>query len=74
MENCYFWIKDEVSEPNPVINVLCVQCRDKNHPKLGWFWEGSKLGYGPFDFICGDCGFVIHAHQQDDNLQKKRMA
>jgi hypothetical protein len=59
-ENCYFWIDNTVPEEQRMMNVMCVECHDKNHPDLeAWFWEGIK-GYGPYDFICDKCGKVIH--------------
>lgn len=58
MNDCYFWVNDGEEQK---VNALCVDCHDKKHPKLGWFWEGSRLGYGPFDFVCGECGAIIYA-------------
>lgn len=63
MENCYFCAKETGSDNG--LNVWCEKCRTTNHPGLGWFWEGSKLGYGPFDFICADCGFIIHSSPEN---------
>ena len=60
-EDCYFWIDQSVPEDKQKMNVLCVKCHDEKYPQLGWFWGGSKKGYGPFDFICEICGKVIHA-------------
>lgn len=59
-ENCYFWIDNTVPEEQRMMNVMCVECHDTKHPTLeAWFWEGAK-GYGPYDFICDECGKVIH--------------
>jgi hypothetical protein len=58
-EDCYFWTDESVPEDERKINVLCEGCHLK-FPGLGWFWEGSRLGYGPFDFICEKCGHVVH--------------
>lgn len=60
MEDCYFWIDQSVPEDEQKMNVLCVECHDEKRPELGWFWEGSTKGYGPFDFICEICGRTIH--------------
>ena len=60
-EDCYLWIDPEIPEDERTMQVLCTQCHDANFPDLGWFWEGSKLGYGPFDFICCKCGHVVNA-------------
>lgn len=58
-ENCYFWTDETIPEDKRTINVLCMECHEKN-PELGWFWEGSRLGYGPFEFVCNTCGHVVH--------------
>lgn len=71
MQDCYFWIDEKIPEAERGMNVLCVSCHDKNHPKLGWFWEGSRLGYGPYDFVCGECGFVIHPCPIPENTIQK---
>jgi hypothetical protein len=58
-ENCWFYMDETVPEEEQTINVLCCDCHEK-FPTLGWFWEGSKRGYGPFDFICEKCGHKVH--------------
>ena len=52
--DCFFYAE----EPSQKIRVMCVGCK-KDFPDLGWFWEGSRLGYGPFVFACSKCGTVI---------------
>ena len=59
-EDCYLWMDETVSEEARTMNILCEKCHLK-FPGLGWFWEGSRLGYGPFDFICDKCGHVVHS-------------
>lgn len=59
-EDCYIWMDETIPEDRRTMNILCEQCHLK-YPGLGWFWEGSRLGYGPFDFICNKCGHVVHA-------------
>ena len=59
-EDCYIWMDETIPEDQRTMNILCEQCHVK-YPGLGWFWEGSRLGYGPFDFICNKCGHVVHA-------------
>lgn len=58
-EDCYLWADEKLPEEQRTINVVCMECHKKN-PTLGWFWEGSRLGYGPFDFICA-CGHKVHS-------------
>lgn len=59
-EDCYLWMDESIPEEERTMNVLCEQCHPK-YPGLGWFWEGSRLGYGPFEFVCNKCGHVVHA-------------
>lgn len=60
MENCYFLINEKKE-----INVLCEKCKVEKFPENGWFWEGSKFGYGPFDFICHVCNHIIHKGEKE---------
>lgn len=66
-ENCYFWTDDSIPTEERKVSVLCEQCHLR-HPEIkGWFWEGSRLGYGPFDFICNSCGFVVHSAPKENS-------
>jgi hypothetical protein len=60
--DCYFYHNEEKRKVRPV----CVECHDyKLEGKLrGWFWEGSKQGYGPWDFTCDFCKKVIHGKKE----------
>jgi hypothetical protein len=58
-EDCYIWIDETIPEDDRTMNICCEQCHLK-YPGLGWFWEGSKLGYGPFEFICNKCGRTVY--------------
>ena len=64
-EDCYLWVDTSKPEDDRNVNVLCMDCH-KNNPKLGWFWEGSRLGYGPFDFICSLCEHVVHSKEKSE--------
>ena len=44
-EDCYLWVDEKVPEEQRTINVFCVKCHQEN--PIGWFWEGSRLGYVP---------------------------
>ena len=59
MEDCFFYIKG--SGEDAFIECLCVDCRESKFSELGWFWEGTQKGYGPFEFICENCNKVIHS-------------
>lgn len=63
-EDCYFYTDSKLPVSEQDIRVMCVECHKKNLT-IGWFWEGSRLGYGPFDFICHDCGHVIHSKKDN---------
>jgi hypothetical protein len=59
-ENCYFWLDLEVPEAVRTMSIFCIQCHDEKYRNVGWLWEGSKKGYGPFDYKCTICGKMIH--------------
>ena len=67
-EDCYFYTDASLPESEQVIQVMCVGCV-RERQLDGWFWEGSRLGYGPFDFICNLCGHVIHGKANVDEIQ-----
>jgi hypothetical protein len=69
-EDCYFWTDISVPEKERKINVLCQECHLR-FPDLGWFWEGSRLGYGPFDFICKKCGHVVYSESKRNDKEKQ---
>jgi hypothetical protein len=58
-EDCYFYTDSSLPKNEQEINIMCMNCHRKNQT-IGWFWEGSKLGYGPYDFICKKCGHEVH--------------
>jgi hypothetical protein len=58
-EDCYFYTDISLLKDEQEISALCMECY-KKHQINGWFWEGSRLGYGPYDFICSKCGHEIH--------------
>lgn len=65
-QDCYLWIDESVPEDERTMNVLCMEC-SKKFPGLGWFWEGSRLGYGPFEFACEKCGHIVHNAPKSQN-------
>lgn len=67
-EDCYLWMDKDVPEDKRTMNVLCIKCHEKN--PIGWLWEGSKRGYGPFDFICNTCGHVVHSAPKSNNTKE----
>lgn len=58
-EDCWFYQDVSIPENERKMLVLCINCH-KKEPVKGWYWEGSRLGYGPYNFICEKCKHVIH--------------
>lgn len=69
-EDCYFFIPLDDPEEERKMSVLCVDCHDKDYSDTGWFWEGSTLGYGPFNYICCKCNKTIHAGKRKNEETK----
>jgi hypothetical protein len=65
-KDCYFFIDESVPEEKRKISVLCVECHDTKMPKTGMFYEGSKEGYGPFDYKCCVCGTLVNECDEYD--------
>lgn len=67
MEDCYFFIETDpaIPEEERRVRVVCTECHDKHMPDTGWFYPGSKEGYGPFNYLCCKCQKVIHEGEND---------
>lgn len=59
-EDCYFYIDYAIPEEERTMSVLCVDCRKEKMPDTGVFYQGSRNGYGPFDFQCEICKKFVH--------------
>ena len=61
--DCYFFI--DQNKPVEEQHILCLHesCRNEYYPGVGWFYKGSKEGYGPWDFVCHHCKQIIHKAQ-----------
>lgn len=69
-EDCYFYIdmtEQDVPEDERKVSPLCIRCREDKFPgqNMGWFWEGSTHGYGPWAYKCRICGHVIYDPNQE---------
>lgn len=62
-EDCYFYTK--IDEGVQKIGVLCLRCENKKPDS--WFYKGSVLGYGPFNFRCSECGYLVHAKPEEED-------
>ena len=71
MKDCYFFVDHEVPIQERKISVLCVKCHDEKMPETGMFYEGSKEGYGPFNYKCCLCGELVH---KSDEYKKDEIA
>jgi len=63
MEDCYFIISKEQT-----IIAICLDC---NENQEGFYWEGSKFGYGVNDIVtCSICNKNIYKETNDskDNI------
>lgn len=58
-KDCYFSVRDDAEPGRQTIQATCVDCARKLGTP-GWFWQGTVLGYGPWEFTCNRCGVVIH--------------
>lgn len=59
MQDCYFVVSPE--------QTICAICLDCNKNSDGFYWEGSKLGYGVNkDVKCSVCNKTIHKESDDD--------
>jgi hypothetical protein len=64
-EDCFFYVDTSIPKEDQVINCMCLSCHEKN-PNLGWFWNGSQMGYGEHDYICNKCGHQISKPQRKE--------
>lgn len=70
-QDCYFYVDttQDLPEEERIMSPLCIQCRDEHFPDVGWFWAGSKKGYGPWNYNCKNCGKSIHKKRIKDDTQ-----
>ena len=66
MEDCYFFIECDpgIPEEERRVRVLCMDCHEKY--KGGWFYPGSKEGYGPYNYQCHMCKKIIYKGEHDE--------
>lgn len=60
INDCYFFVDDSLPPEEQSISVMCVKCHLEKYPKIGWFWNAKKKGYGPFEYICDKCNNLIY--------------
>jgi hypothetical protein len=56
-KDCYWYIVDEK------MAALCVECAHKL--QTGFFWKGSKLGYGNYNLSCSVCNAPLHLIEEN---------
>jgi len=62
LESCYISF-----EKKERISIICEDCYTKLGLKHGYFWN-SKLGYGPFNFICCKCDKIIYKGMNENTV------
>lgn len=69
-EDCYFYVdmEQDVPDEERKVSPLCIHCHEDKFPgqNVGWFWQGSINGYGPWVYQCKICGRVIHKPDQEE--------
>ena len=64
-KNCFFYIDSSLKQEEQKIQSICVDCYNNKHKnKKCWFWNGEKLGYGPWQINCDYCNSVIHEYSE----------
>jgi len=72
-EDCYFFVDPDpnIKEKDRTMKLLCLECHDKDMPDTGWFYQGSKEGYGPYEYICCKCNKQVNdeevGEENDEN-------
>lgn len=67
-EDCY-WFMIKENDGNKYVKPICVECVEKDKElkeKKGWFWEGSKLGYGNYNLNCFVCNKIINEKGENE--------
>lgn len=70
-QDCYFIIdpRPEVSDEDRTMLAVCIKHHNELYPDSGWFWEGSKMGYGPWEFRCFVCNELLHDPSDDEMVE-----
>jgi hypothetical protein len=65
-EDCV-WYADEGGQK---MKALCLECHGREFSKdFGWFWEGSRRGYGAYDLDCSLCGRPLNRKEENEDDQ-----
>jgi len=66
-KDCFFFIDGEsVPEEERRMRCVCAKCVMDKKIDGGWFWEGSKRGYGKYVYKCESCGEIIYKPGKND--------
>ena len=67
-EDCYFFVDPDptIKEEDRTMNILCLECHDTHMPDTGWFYQGSKEGYGPYEYQCCRCNKKINDEEEEE--------
>jgi hypothetical protein len=63
-EDCFFYVGSTSQDEEERILARCLNCQKEEDG--GWFWEGSKKGYSPYDVSCNVCGKFIYKYEKEN--------
>jgi hypothetical protein len=66
-DDCYFFVDESLPLREQRMSVACVGCHAAEIPEAGWFYRGSKEGYGPFVYKCSFCNKIIYQPSEGDD-------
>lgn len=66
-KDCFYIV--EILEDEQYIRAICTECRELHYPQNGWFWEGSKRGYGQWNVTCNHCKKQISSFDEQSNYE-----
>ena len=71
-EDCYFFVDPDpnIKEEDRTMNILCIECHDKHMPDTGWFYEGTKNGYGPYEYRCCRCDKQVNDKEEIEEIEE----
>lgn len=68
-EDCYFYIDSLHPKEEKYLLAKCIDCQKDNND--GWFWDGSKRGYGQDNISCNICGRFIYKNEEEAKEDSK---
>ncbi len=69
-EDCVWFLDSSVPEDEQKMQAMCLECHKKH--KLGWYWNGSSIGYGDYDLNCCFCETALHQREKENDNENKK--